>query len=78
MTEARLTIRRSAPALKDDLLRYFEGAAFADNVQWKSCCCQFLDVDHAQVDDEACAMFRVFSIVSERDDGLVVVRRSLG
>lgn len=50
MTEDRLTIRRLAPALKDDFLRYFEGAAFADNPQWKSCYCQFLYVDHAQVD----------------------------
>lgn len=26
-----LTIRRLVPELKDDFMRYFEGAAFADN-----------------------------------------------
>jgi ribosomal protein S18 acetylase RimI-like enzyme len=49
MTTAALTIRPLSPALKDDFLRYFEGAAFSDNPQWKSCYCQFLYVDHAKV-----------------------------
>lgn len=47
--DSRLTIRRLTPELKDDFLRYFEGAAFADNPKWKSCYCQFLYVDHAIV-----------------------------
>ncbi|QPF73632.1 GNAT family N-acetyltransferase [Roseateles sp. DAIF2] len=47
--DSSLTIRRLAPELKDDFLRYFEGAAFADNPKWKSCYCQFLYVDHAIV-----------------------------
>lgn len=45
----RLTIRRLAPELKEDFLQYFEGAAFADNPKWKSCYCQFLYVDHSNV-----------------------------
>jgi len=49
MSSAPLTIRRLTPALKDDFLRYFEGAAFADNPRWKSCYCQFLYVDHSTV-----------------------------
>lgn len=49
MTRDGLTIRRLAPELKDDFLRYFEGPAFADNPKWKSCYCQFLYVDHAKV-----------------------------
>ncbi len=32
-----------------DFLQYFEGPAFADNPKWRSCYCQFLYVDHAQV-----------------------------
>lgn len=44
-----LTIRRLSPELEDDFLRYFEGAAFADNPKWKSCYCQFLYVDHSKV-----------------------------
>lgn len=49
MTPHPLTIRRLSPELKDDFLQYFEGAAFADNPKWKSCYCQFLYVDHGQV-----------------------------
>lgn len=49
MAHDSLTIRRLAPALKDDFLQYFEGAAFADNPKWKSCYCQFLYVDHGKV-----------------------------
>lgn len=45
-----LTIRALSPALKDDFLQYFEGAAFADNPKWKSCYCQFMYVDHSKVD----------------------------
>jgi ribosomal protein S18 acetylase RimI-like enzyme len=45
-----LTIRRLKPELRDDWLRFFEGAAFADNLKWKSCYCQFLYVDHSKVD----------------------------
>jgi hypothetical protein len=32
------------------LIRFFEGAAFADNLKWNSCTCQFLYVDHSKVD----------------------------
>jgi ribosomal protein S18 acetylase RimI-like enzyme len=49
MSSAPLTIRRLTPALKGDFLRYFEGAAFADNPRWRSCYCQFLYVDHSRV-----------------------------
>ena len=44
-----LSIRRLEPELKADFLKYFEGAAFADNPKWKSCYCQFLYVDHSKV-----------------------------
>ena len=44
-----LSIRRLTPELRDDFLRYFEGAAFADNPKWNYCYCQFLYVDHSQV-----------------------------
>lgn len=48
MAHPSLTIRRLAPELKEDFLRYFEGAAFVDNPKWKSCDCQFLCVDHSE------------------------------
>lgn len=44
------TLRRLTPDLQEDFLQFFEGAAFADNPTWKSCCCQFLHVDHSKVD----------------------------
>lgn len=47
MSELPLTIRRLTADLRDDFLRFFEGAAFADNPKWRSCYCQFLYVDHA-------------------------------
>lgn len=50
MLTTRLSIRPLSPDLRADFLRYFEGAAFADNLKWKSCCCQFLYVDHSKVD----------------------------
>lgn len=37
------------PQRLPDFLQFFEGAAFADNPKWKSCYCQFLYVDHQQV-----------------------------
>lgn len=49
MAHDSLTIRRLTPELKEDFLRYFEGAAFADNPKWQSCYCQFLYVDHTKV-----------------------------
>lgn len=49
MTSQPLTIRPLSPNLQADFLRYFEGAAFADNPKWESCYCQFLYVDHAKV-----------------------------
>lgn len=49
MPASPLTIRRLSPALQADFLRFFEGSAFADNPQWKSCYCQFLYVDHSKV-----------------------------
>ena len=49
MPDTPLTIRRLSPELRADFLRYFEGAAFADNPKWKSCYCQFLYVDHTKV-----------------------------
>ncbi len=49
MPPASLTIRRLTPDLREDFLRFFEGAAFADNPKWRSCYCQFLYVDHAKV-----------------------------
>lgn len=42
-------IRRLTPDLREDFLRFFEGAAFADSPKWRSCYCQFLYVDHAKV-----------------------------
>ena len=44
-----LTIRHLSPDVQADFLRYFEGAAFADNPGWNSCYCQFLYVDHSKV-----------------------------
>lgn len=38
---------------QDDFLRYFEGAAFADNPRWRSCYCQFMQVDHRVVNWQA-------------------------
>ena len=49
MSAAPLTIRQLSPDLQADFLRYFEGAAFADNPKWNSCYCQFLYVDHSKV-----------------------------
>ena len=49
MSHASPTIRRLTPDLRGDFLRFFEGAAFADNPKWRSCYCQFLYVDHAKV-----------------------------
>jgi ribosomal protein S18 acetylase RimI-like enzyme len=49
MPAATLTIRKLSPDLQADFLRYFEGAAFADNPKWNSCFCQFLYVDHSKV-----------------------------
>jgi len=44
-----ITIRQLAPETREDFLRFFEGAAFADNPKWGSCFCQFLYVDHSKV-----------------------------
>jgi len=44
-----LTIKRLSPSLRDDFLQFMEGAAFADHPKWRSCYCQFLYVDHNQV-----------------------------
>ncbi len=50
MSNNSLSIRRLTPERRDDFLQFFEGAAFADNPEWKSCYCQFLYVDHSRVD----------------------------
>jgi GNAT superfamily N-acetyltransferase len=49
MPSLPLTIRPLSPDLQPDFLRFFEGAAFADNPKWQSCYCQFLYVDHSKV-----------------------------
>jgi GNAT superfamily N-acetyltransferase len=49
MPHPTLTIRRLAPDLRADFLRFFEGSDFADSPKWKSCYCQFLYVDHSKV-----------------------------
>ena len=49
MSLAPLTIRHLAPELCQDFLKFFDGAAFADNPKWQSCYCQFLYVDHSTV-----------------------------
>lgn len=46
---AELAIHPLTPNRLPDFLAYFEGPAFADNPKWRSCYCQFLYVDHAQV-----------------------------
>jgi ribosomal protein S18 acetylase RimI-like enzyme len=45
-----ITLRPLTPELRDTLLGFFEGPAFADNPAWRSCYCQFSYVDHAQVE----------------------------
>lgn len=50
MHSASLDIRPLTPERLPDFLAYFEEAAFADNPNWRSCYCQFLHVDHRQVD----------------------------
>lgn len=47
---AGVEIRALTPALEPDLVGFFEGDAFADNPKWASCYCQFLHVDHREVD----------------------------
>ncbi len=42
-------IRQLTPELLADFLAFFDGDAFADNPRWRSCFCQFLYVDHANV-----------------------------
>jgi ribosomal protein S18 acetylase RimI-like enzyme len=49
MPSSDLEIRALTPERLADFLGYFEGEAFADNPKWKSCCCQFLYVDHSKV-----------------------------
>lgn len=49
MTSSDLEIHALTPERLPDFLAYFDGEAFADNPRWKSCYCQFLYVDHAQV-----------------------------
>jgi ribosomal protein S18 acetylase RimI-like enzyme len=79
MSHASLTIRRLTPDLREDFLRFFEGAAFADNPKWRSCYCQFLYVDHAKVtwsarsadENRACACER---IAGGRMQGLLAYR----
>ena len=44
-----IEIHALSPDRLADFLRYFDGPAFADNPKWKSCYCQFLYVDHKQV-----------------------------
>lgn len=48
-TPSDIEIRALTPERLADFLDFFEGAAFADNPQWRSCYCQFLYVDHAKV-----------------------------
>lgn len=43
-------IVRLTPQRLGDFLAFFEGDAFADNPRWASCYCQYLHVDHDQVD----------------------------
>lgn len=50
MEHEPIEIRKLAPELLPDFLAYFEGDAFADNPKWRSCYCQFLLVDHKQVE----------------------------
>jgi len=45
-----IEIRPLTPDRQADFLAYFEGDAFADNPKWSSCYCQFLYVDHNQVE----------------------------
>jgi GNAT superfamily N-acetyltransferase len=44
-----IEIHPLTPERQADFLSYFEGAAFADHPEWRSCYCQFLHVDHAVV-----------------------------
>ncbi|RQO54748.1 hypothetical protein DBR47_22020 [Paucibacter sp. KBW04] len=46
---AGIEIQALKPERQADFLAFFEGPAFADNPRWKSCFCQFLYVDHRQV-----------------------------
>ena len=49
MAALPVEIHALTPDRLPDFLRYFEGPAFADNPKWKRCYCQFLYVDHNQV-----------------------------
>jgi GNAT superfamily N-acetyltransferase len=49
MRHASIDIQPLSTARLPDFLRYFEGAAFADNPKWQSCYCQFPHVNHQQV-----------------------------
>ncbi len=50
MTPPSVDIYPLSPERLADFLAFFEGAAFADNPKWGFCFCQFMCVDHAQVD----------------------------
>jgi len=47
-----LDVQPLAPQRLADFLGFFDGDAFADNPRWASCYCQYLHVDHRQVDWE--------------------------
>lgn len=50
MTTSNVEIRKLSPELMQDFLSFFDRDAFADNPKWSFCFCQFLYVDHAEVD----------------------------
>ena len=50
MTHAATEIVPLPAARLPEFLAFFDGEAFADNPQWRSCYCQFLHVDHDVVD----------------------------
>jgi ribosomal protein S18 acetylase RimI-like enzyme len=50
MIASRVDVRKLRPELLSDFLGFFDGEAFADNPRWGFCYCQFLYVDHANIE----------------------------
>jgi ribosomal protein S18 acetylase RimI-like enzyme len=52
LSDQPVTISALTPDRLDDYLTYFDTDAFPDNPKWASCYCQFMFVDHREVDWE--------------------------
>jgi len=73
-----IQVKELAPALHDDLMRFFDFSAYADNPHWASCFCSFFMArdgdDHAAHTKEQNRATRSAVIRSGNGNGLVAFR----